>query len=245
MKVVATVEARMASSRLPGKVLRQVVGVPLLGHLINRLKYCQTLNDIVVATSTNPLDDELVEYCRLIDIPVFRGDEIDVMGRVLAAATFSSADLVVETTGDNPMLDPDIVDFHVDTFLANKADYVSNTVFPSFPDGMDVQVFMRKTLALSERATSHPLDREHVTRHIRMHPDLFTRINVLAPIDIRRPDLSVTVDEPSDFDVVRLAFESLYDESRPFSCRELVAYFDAHPEIALKNALVNRKGTEL
>jgi spore coat polysaccharide biosynthesis protein SpsF len=242
VKVVATIEARMGSTRLPGKVLREVVGVPLLGHLISRLQACDKLDGIVVASTTNPVDDVISEYCQSLGVAIFRGDEDDVMGRVLTAAASFAADIVVETTGDNPLLDPAIVDLHVETFLSNTADYVSNVVVPTFPDGMDVQVFSLETLRRSEASANHPLDREHVTRHIRQHPEIFTQIDVVAPLAVRRPDLSVTVDVDADFEIVRLVLENLYKPSEPFTCTDLVAFLDAHPEIAELNSKVRRKG---
>lgn len=242
MRVVATISARMASSRMPGKVLREVVGIPLLGHLVSRMQSCERLDEIVVATTTRPGDDAIVDYCRSIGVTVFRGDENDVMGRVLSAGEFSSADLLVETTGDNPLLDPEIVDLHIETFLSNTADYVSNTVVPSFPDGMEVQVFSIDTLRQSEASTNHRLDREHVTRHIRQNPEIFSRINVIAPITIRRPELSVTVDEEADFEVVRFILENLHNAYGHFTCTDLVDLLSAHPEIAALNSRVLRKG---
>jgi spore coat polysaccharide biosynthesis protein SpsF len=242
MKVVATIEARMASTRLPGKVLLKVVGVPLLGHLISRLQACENLDDIVIATTTSPVDDVIDEYCQSLGVAIFRGDADDVMGRVLAAASFLAADVVVETTGDNPLLDPAIVDLHIQTFLSNTADYVSNAIVPTFPDGMEVQVFSLETLRASEASANHPLDREHVTRHIRQHPEIFTQINVIAPLAVRRPELSVTVDVDADFEIVRLVLENLYNPSEHFTCTDLVAFLDAHPEIAELNSKVRRKG---
>lgn len=244
MKIVATIEARMASTRLPGKVLREAFGVPILGHLISRLQACNTLDGIVVASTTNSRDDAIEEYCGSLGVTVFRGDENDVMGRVLAAASSCRADVIVETTADNPLLDPDIVDLHVETFFSNNADYVSNVIVPTFPDGMDVQVFSVDTLRRSESSARHQLDREHVTRHIRQHPDLFSRINVIAPRAMRRPDFSVTVDVESDFEVVKLILEHLYKPSELFSCTDLVTFLDAHPEIVELNSKVERKGVD-
>lgn len=242
LRVVATIEARMASTRLPGKVMREIVGVPMLGHLITRLEACESVDEIVVASTTRMDDDAIEDYCRSRGTPVFRGDEDDVMGRVLNAAESRSADVIVETTGDNPLLDPETVDHHVETYLANTADYVSNVVIPSYPDGMDVQVFSAETLRRSEQVARDPLDREHVTRHIRQHAEQFPRINVIAPLALRRPDLCVTVDVPADFEVVRHALEALYSPTRAFTCAELIAFLDGNAEIARLNATVQRKG---
>ncbi len=244
MRIVATIEARVASSRFPGKVLHKIVGVPMLGHLITRLEASETIDEIVVASTTNSEDDAIEDYCHSRGTAVFRGDEDDVMSRVLQAAASRSADVIVETTGDNPLLDPEIVDVLVETYLVNTADYVSNVVVPSYPDGMDVQVFSLDTLRRSESAAEHPLDREHVTRHIRQHPEQFSRINVIAPRELRRPDLCVTVDEPADMEVVRSALEALYSPTRAFSCAELIAFLDRNADIAALNALVERKGLD-
>lgn len=244
MKLVATIEARMASTRLPGKVLHEIIGVPMLGHLITRLEASETIDEIVVASTTNSEDDAIEDYCRSRGTAIFRGDEEDVMGRVLQAAASRAADVVVETTGDNPLLDPEIIDVHVETFLANSADYVSNVVIPSYPDGMDVQVFSLDTLRRSESVAKNPLDREHVTRHIRQHPEQFSRINVIAPRELRRPDLCVTVDVPADMEVVRYALEALYSPARAFTCAELIAFLDRNAEIAGLNTLVERKGID-
>lgn len=244
MRIVATIEARMASSRFPGKVMHEIVGVPMLGHLITRLEASETITEIVVASTTRSEDDAIEEYCRSRGTAVFRGAVEDVMGRVAQAAASRAADVIVETTGDNPLLDPQIVDVLVETYLANTADYVSNVVVPSYPDGMDVQVFSLDTLMRSEKVTKDLLDREHVTRHIRQHPTQFPRINVIAPRPLRRPDLCVTVDVPTDMEVVRGALEALYSPTGVFTCAELIAFLDRNPEIAGLNALVERKGMD-
>ena len=242
MRIVATIEARMSSSRLPGKVLLPVLGEPLLAHLIRRVRAVPSLSGIVLATTTNAGDDVLAQLAGDLNIGCFRGSEHDVLGRVLNAATASGADLIVELTGDNPLIDPAIIETTIRTFLANEADYVSNTHVKSFPDGMDVQVFRRETLAGSADMTKDPLEREHVTLHIRRHPQLFRPIHVVAPQELHWPDLSVTLDERGDYELIRRVAERLGPANPLFGCRDLIGLLRANPEWRELNRSVRRKG---
>lgn len=133
MRIVAIIEARMTSSRLPGKVLLQAAGKPMLEHLVNRLRAVPSLRGIVLATTTNRTDDELKEFSKRMGIGCYRGSENDVMNRVIGAAEFEKADVVVEITGDCPIIDPKIVEQTIGAFKANKSDYVSNSHIRSFP----------------------------------------------------------------------------------------------------------------
>ena len=242
MRIVATIEARMSSSRLPGKVLLPVLGEPLLAHLLRRVRAVPSLSGIVLATTTNAGDDVLAQLAGDLNIGCFRGSEHDVLGRVLNAATASGADLIVELTGDNPLIDPAIIETMVRMFLANEADYVSNTHVKSFPDGMDVQVFRRQTLARSAEMTTEPVEREHVTLHIRRHPQLFRPIHVVAPPELHWPELSVTLDERGDYELIRRVAEQLGAASPLFSCRDIIGLLRAKPEWLELNRTVARKG---
>ena len=163
MKIIATIEARMTSSRLPGKVLLPAAGKPMLEHLVNRLRAVPSLHGIVLATTVNSTDDELEIFAKRIGIDYYRGSEEDVMARVIGAAESISADVIVEITGDCPIIDPQIVEQTIRVFMANQADYVSNAQVRSYPDGMDVQVFRLTTLQRSAAMTNNALDHEHVT----------------------------------------------------------------------------------
>jgi spore coat polysaccharide biosynthesis protein SpsF len=242
MKFVATIEARMTSSRLPGKVLLPVNGRPLLAHLVRRLRAVPSLNAIVLATTTNSTDDVLEEFAHAQGIGCFRGSEDDVMGRVLGAATSAVADVVVEITGDCPLIDPDIVEMVIRTFRANDADYVGNSHVRSFPDGMDVQVFRRSTLARSAAMTDAPLDREHVTLHIRNHPESFRPLHIVAPPDLHWPELGLTLDEPGDYELMRRVIEKLEPADPTFRCGEVLRLLRANPGWLELNRAVLRKG---
>jgi spore coat polysaccharide biosynthesis protein SpsF len=242
MKIVATIEARMSSSRLPGKVLLPAMGRPLLGHLVRRLRAVPSLNEIVLATTVNDADDVLASFARECGINCFRGSEDDVMGRVAGAAASAGGDLVVETTGDNPLIDPNIVETVIRTFLANDADYVSNTHVRSFPDGMDVQVFRLETLERSASMTDAPLDREHVTLHIRKHPELFRSIHIVAPPDQHWPELGLTLDEHRDYKLIRRVVECLEPVDPLFKCADIVRLLRNNPSWLELNRAVVRKG---
>ena len=175
-KIVAIIEARMTSSRLPGKVLMPAAGKPLLGHLIRRLQQTPSIDDIVVATTVNAADEPLVALAREYGVGCFRGSEEDVMGRVLGAGEAAQADIVVNLTGDCPLIDPVLNEQTIRMFLANQCDYATNGHIHTFPGGYAVQVYRLETLRRSASMTNERLDREHVTLHIRNHPELFRHV---------------------------------------------------------------------
>jgi len=242
MKIVATIEARMTSSRLPGKVLLTANGQPMLHHLVRRLRHVPSLEDIVLATTVNAMDDSLVEFARRSGIRCFRGSEEDVMLRVIGAAESIQTDVIVEITGDCPLIDPLIVEQAIRMFLHNTCDYLGNAVIRSYPDGMDTQVFRLETLRRSAAMTNDPLDHEHVTLHIRNHPELFPPLHLLAPPDEHWPELGLTLDEQADYELLKKIIE-YFDEAHPyFTCREVIALLREKPEWVEINREVKRKG---
>ena len=241
MKIVATIEARMNSSRLPGKVLLPVQERPILGILIERLRKVKLINEIVVATTSSKSDDIIVDFCKENNVKVFRGSEEDVMGRVIGAAESVLGDVIVEITGDCPLIDPSVVDQFITIFLANKAEYVSNSIVRSYPDGMDVQVFSLEILKKSYKLTNEKLDREHVTLHIRNNPNLFSHLNIIAPPEIYYPELGLTLDEKDDYILISKIFENLYSSDKFFSCHEIVKYLEKNKDLYLINKHVKRK----
>ena len=242
MNIVATIEARMTSSRLPGKVMLPALGEPMIGHLIRRLKSVPSINDIVVATTVNKTDDVLVDFLTTRGVKVFRGSELDVMGRVIGAGESAHADILVEITGDCPIIDPDIVEQTVRTFLANTATYVANNHIKSFPDGMDTQVFPLSALQKSAAMTTAPIDREHVSLHIRRHPELFPHIYLVAPPSLHSPELGLTLDEPADYEFIKALIEKLTPKNRNFGCRDVLDLIRDDPSLRLVNQHVQRKG---
>jgi spore coat polysaccharide biosynthesis protein SpsF len=242
MKIVATIEARMTSSRLPGKVLMPVLGRPMLYYLITRLKAVPSLDEIVLATTTNKQDDVLERFALQNNIACFRGSENDVMLRVIGAGEAVKADAIVEITGDCPIIDPQIIEQTIRLFKANQADYVSNAHIRSYPDGMDVQVFRLETLKHSATLTVDELDHEHVTLHIRNHPELFSHLHLVAPPEIDWPELGLTLDEPADYELLKLIIEHFGPDNLLFSCLDVIRLLRANPSWCNLNYHVKRKG---
>ena len=241
MNIVSIIEARMNSKRLPGKVLLPAQKISMLEHLVERLKTIKIIDQIVVATTVNSKDDEIVELCQKKEINFFRGSEEDVMGRVICAAEKYFADLIVEITADCPLIDPNIVDQIISIFLANKVDYVSNAIVRSYPDGMDTQVFSLKTLKTSYEMVYSDLEKEHVTLHIRNNPNLFSHINVIAPKNIYYPELGLTLDEKDDYILIKNIIDNLYPKDNFFSCLDIINYLNENKILLEINKNVMRK----
>jgi len=242
MKFVATIEARMTSSRLPGKPLLKSAGKTMLEHLVARLQMVSSLDTIVLATTTNKADNPLVSEAERLGIQFFRGSEDDVMNRVISAAASVGGDVVVEITGDCPIIDPSIVEQTIAMFKAHSVDYVSNAMLRSYPDGMDVQVMGLHILRKSSAMTSDPLDLEHVTLHIRNNSEIFSRVHLVAPPELHWPELGLTLDEQRDFVLIDHLI-NVFHEVRPnFSCLDAINYLKANPSLLSINNTVARKG---
>ena len=242
MRIISTIEARMGSTRLPGKVLLPVIKSTMLELLIERLKKVELIDQIIVATTISEKDKPIVDLCEKNSLKYYRGSEDDVMDRVINAANSLSADLIVEITGDCPLIDPSIVDQLIRIYLANKVDYVSNAIIRSYPDGMDVQVFSLDTLKRSSKMTSKKLDREHVTLHIRNNPEIFSHINVVAPKELHFPKLGLTLDEEEDYFLIKKIFEELYKVNKYFNCFDIIRFLDDNLHLYSINNHVKRKG---
>ena len=203
-RVVASIEARMGSSRLPGKVLEDICGKPAIGWLVDRLRLCHTLDDIIVATSIDTQDDVIEDWCTKNEVNCFRGSEDDVLLRVVEAQRSMKSDIVVEITGDCPLTDPDVVDLGVETFLHNDCDIVTNCGIISYPQGICVQVFRSEDLARMEKESDDPAVREHVSLLYYEHPELYKSINLIAPNCWQLPaDCRTQLDYPEDLEFLR------------------------------------------
>ena len=232
----------MGSSRLPGKVLLPAGGKTMLEHLIQRLRRAKSVQEVVLATTTHAQDDILVQSAQSLGIASFRGSEQDVMARVIGAARSVRGDVVVEITGDCPLIDPEIVEQAIRTFVANRSIYVSNSHVRSYPDGMDVQVYPLAALEKSSSMTTDPLDREHVTLHMRNHPELFPPLHLVAPPECHWPELGLTLDEPEDYQLLKRVLEHFHPDHPQFSCLDVIRLLRAHPEWTQINRGVIRKG---
>jgi spore coat polysaccharide biosynthesis protein SpsF len=242
LKTAAIIEARMASSRLPGKVLLPVLSLPMLGRLILRLKSIEFLDQIIVATTNNLDDDLIVATAAKYGADIYRGSESDVLGRVLEAAKKYDVDLIVEITGDCPIIDPTIVVSIIQSYFDSEADYVSNSNIRSYPDGMDVQVYRTNVLEFSSSLANLPLEREHVTLHIRQNPTLFKILDIHSPLEFFYPNLGLTLDTSEDLDFLTKIIESLEPKKFLFSLKDILDYLDKNSELLRINSHVIRKG---
>lgn len=241
-KVVATIEARMTSSRLPGKVLLPAAGEPMLMHLLKRLQSVPSIDEIVIATTTNQNDDPIVDFSQKAEVLYYRGSENDVLGRVIGAGELVQAEVLVEITGDCPVIDPDIVEQTIRMFFAHDAQYVSNGVFRSYPDGMDVQVMSFSALQKSATMTIDPFDREHVSRFIHQHPEIFSQVHLIAPPSLHWPELGLTLDEEKDYLLLKMIIEELFPIDPLFGCADILELLRRRPDWVKINNKVVRKG---
>jgi len=241
MKTVIITQARMTSTRLPGKVMKKVLGKPLLEYHIERLKRVRTADEIIVATTNNDIDDVIVTLARKLNVCYYRGSEEDVLLRYYEAAKEAKADVVVRVTSDCPLIDPEIVDMSIRFYLDNveRYDYVSNTIKRTYPRGMDTEVFDVCVLNDVHERVKSPVDREHVTRYIYTHPEQYRLGYILHEEDLSNHRWTVDTDE--DFRLIRKIIEELYPEKPCFSMKDCLALLQKYPEWVQINSNVRQK----
>lgn len=237
MKIVAIIQARMASTRLPGKVMVDLGGKALLEQVVNRARQAQRVNQVVVATTDQPADDAVAHFCAGAGIPFFRGSENDVLDRFYQTARHFGADVVVRLTADCPLLDPKVIDLVIDAFVKVNGDYTSNTLQPTYPDGLDTEVFRFSALEKAWNEATLKSEREHVTPYLYKHPELFKLANVANDVDYST--LRWTVDEPADLLLARRIY-ALLGENQGSGMTEILALFANHPELKDINAEFER-----
>lgn len=230
MKTMAIVQARMTSTRLPGKVLLPILGVPMLSLQLERMRRANSLDGIVIATTVNASDDPIVELCNQLRVAYFRGSEQDVLSRYAEAAYAFGIDVVVRITSDCPLIGPDLIDKAVGVFLQARGDldYVSNTLQPSFPYGLAVEVFSRRVLDHAHRLATQHAEREHVTPYIYWRPEQF-RLKSLTH-DENLSHHRWTVDTPEDFELISKIYGVLYPQNPAFDMNQTLKLFDKNPE---------------
>ena len=231
MKVVATIEARMTSSRCPGKVLRPLFGEPMLARIVERVRRARSVDEVVVATTVNATDDPIAHLAKTLHVACFRGSEEDVLGRVLGAARSVSADTIVEITGDCPLADAEVIDRLVGRFREGGADYVANILKRTYPAGIDTQVFATEVLARADDLGKDAAHREHVSLFIYQHPELFRLANVESGLHDRYADLWFTVDYPAEVENVSKIYEALSPGNPAFALADVLHFLDEHPEL--------------
>jgi spore coat polysaccharide biosynthesis protein SpsF (cytidylyltransferase family) len=233
--VVAIIQARMASSRLPGKVLADIAGKPMALHVVERTGRAKHVDLVVLATTEQASDDRLAKLCARENIACFRGKEDDVLDRYYQAAKQYQAATIIRVTADCPVIDPDVIDTVVQAFQREGADYVSNVLPPTYPDGLDTEVFSFSTLERTWHEAKWLSEREHVTPYMR-NPDRFQVKNVTHSEDLSH--LRWTVDEPEDLEFMRSIFTVL--EGKPFTMADVLEALQQHPDLQYINTDIVR-----
>jgi glutamate-1-semialdehyde 2,1-aminomutase len=242
MKVVAIVQARMGSTRLPGKVMKKVTGRPLIELLLGRLARAREIDEIVLATSAEPANQALIEHVTHLGYRCYAGSETDVLARYQQAAQLAGADVVIRITGDCPLIDPELTDEAIRRFRSAGVDYFSNTNPPSFPDGLDTEVFLASALAQAASEATKPFDREHVTPYLR-EPGRFRCAAMHNEEDLSA--LRWTVDELPDLRVVTRVFEH-FAPAIDFSWRDVLSLQRRQPELFADNqATIRNAGSRM
>ena len=238
MTLLALLQARTSSTRLPGKVMKPILGVPMILRHIERLKRARLLEHLMVVTSGDASDDALAALCASGGIPCFRGSLDDVLDRFYQAARPLAPDTVVRLTGDCPLADPEVVDGTIAFFREGGYDYVSNALHPTFPDGLDVEVMRFSCLEAAWRDARLKSEREHVTPYVYNHPEHFRIGHYKQATDLSR--LRWTVDQPEDFVLVEGIYSALYPQKQDFSTADILALLEQRRELAEVNASVQR-----
>lgn len=233
MNTIAILQARMGSYRLPGKVLKPILGRPMLDLQIERVKRSKTIDQLVVATSVNPEDRAIAGLCQRVGVDCFRGDPENVLDRFYRAAKQYKPEHVVRLTGDCPLADPSLIDDLVEFYLAHGCDYASNCHEPSLPDGLDAEIFSFSALEQAWKEAELPSHLEHVTPFIRSNPERFKIACYRYHTHLSH--LRWVVDEPEDLEFVRRVYEALYPIKPEFGTEDILALLERKPELLKLN----------
>lgn len=242
VKTIAIVQARMNSTRFPKKVMRKINGVPMIELLLKRLSLAKSIDKIILATSDNIVNEELVRFVTNLGYEVFAGSENDVLDRYYGAAAKYTPQTVIRITGDCPLMDPGLVDEIVNVFYESGVDYLSNTIVPTYPDGLDIEVFTYDSLKTAAEKADLPYDREHVTPFLR-NSGMFRIKNFENSTDLSAERW--TVDESNDFEVIKNVFNQFHPITT-FKWTEVMELKNQKPELFEANSkLIRNEGAVL
>lgn len=237
-RILAIVQARTGSTRLPGKVLLDLGGRTVLERVVERVSASKLVDDIVVATTVSPADLEIVKLCLSAGIKVYRGSECDVLDRYYQAAKMFSAGHILRVTADCPLIDPGIISDLIKLHLKQKNDYTANIIRETFPDGEDAEILTFNTLESAWKSAKLPSEREHVTPYIRKRPGIFKMSNLSC-----RHDLSGkrwTLDERKDYKFIKLVYEKLHKKNKIFGMQDVLDLLKKHPDYESINENLRR-----
>jgi spore coat polysaccharide biosynthesis protein SpsF len=238
MKNIVIIQARMGSTRLPGKVLKVLINKTVLAHVVDRVQAVQSIDDIVIATTLASQDDSIIEEAKRLGVSYYRGSESDVLSRYYEAARQFRADSVVRVTSDCPLLDPGVSSMIVQEYLKADFDYVSNTLERTYPRGLDTEVMSFHSLETAHLEATTLYDREHVT------PYIYNNRNKFACLSIAKQEISDyrwTLDTPEDWDLIEKIYKSLYQADRLFTWEEAVEVMKKNASWKLINSSIQQK----
>lgn len=241
MKIICIVQARVGSTRLPGKVLKKICGKTVLEHDINRLKQAKNIDEIVIATTTKKEDDAIVDEAKRLNVKYFRGSERDVLSRYYYAAKENKADIVIRVTSDCPCIDYQILDNMIKKYLNNieNCDYMNNTIERTFPRGYDIEIFSFKCLKVAFEEAELDYEREHVTPYLYDSKNNFKVKCYKNNIDYSKYRL--TLDTQEDFEVIKRMYEELYSSNYYFLLDDAMKFLKNNPEISNINIGIKQK----
>ncbi len=236
--ILGILQARFTSTRLPGKVLKPILGKPMLQRQMERLQRATRLSKLTLATSQDPSDEKIAALCGDLDVPCFRGDLEDVLDRFYHAALPWRPEHVVRLTGDCPLTDPELLDKIVDLHLREGNDYTSNTIKPTYPDGLDVEVCRFAVLEEAWKEARLKSQREHVTTFVHQQPRRYKVMNYASSEDLS--SLRWTVDEPEDFALVSAVYAALYPHKPAFTTADVLDFLGRDPALMHSNETYER-----
>ena len=240
MKIVAIIQARIGSTRLPAKILMDLEGKPVLQHIIERIKGSK-VDEIIVATTTNAEDNVVESFCKENSISVFRGNEQNVLMRFYECAKVHGADVIVRVTADDPFKDPNVINEVIDILIDGKYDYASNTINPTFPEGIDIEVFTMKALTKAYHEAVLHSEKEHVTPYIWKNTNIFNCYNLEYAENLSH--LRWTLDTPNDFQFVQEIYKRLYNPVKLFYMNDILEVLKKEPQLSeINNGFVRNAG---
>lgn len=237
-KYLAILQARLSSTRLPGKVLLPILGRPMLELQVERILRSTKISELLIATSTSPEDEKIVALCLRLGIRYYQGQLDDVLDRFYKAAEETGPENVIRLTGDCPLVDPSVIDRVVTYFESDTFDYASNTLEPTFPDGLDVEVFTFSGLRRCWSEARLPSEREHVTPYFYSNPQIFKLGSYKDQIN--RSNIRWTVDEAADYELITKIYEGCYRNNAKFDMNDVLTFLESNPELMEINANFQR-----
>lgn len=244
MNANAIIQARCGSTRFPNKIFVEIDGKPLIWHVVARLKYAKMIDDIIMATTTNPMDDLIQEWCEEENIKCFRGSEEDVLNRYYNASLAFPSDIVVRITADDPFKEPSLIDRIISKLITEDYDYVTNNYPPSFPEGLDCEAFKSEVLSKMERNSADRFEREHVTQYVFHHPEQFKIGNVSSERQLS--SYRWTIDTEEDYKMVQAIYDHrVKGKHGMLLMDEILDILNLYPEIGMINSTVKRSAMYL